>query len=297
VHTYAFCEKELCGDKHAFENTGPFFNLFHNILIVATPTQGMDWTGEVSALYNQYVHEQSSFFSFCSKNMVDALSLKPGAEVLDLAGGAGTTSRMILSQWPGCNITILDASAEQLEHARHIFMDKVSYSHSKAELFTPQKKFDAIVCANAFWYLQPSIIPRIATWLAPGGVLVFNLHEQNTELAERNFFRHVYAQIDALSRERLRTGCMIYQRTTAVDELKGLLHANGFTLELHSISYEEPRENWKMLAELEARRIAPYMALSIPAEQKVSLFLEAFKSVAKQAGKVERHSLVFLCRR
>jgi hypothetical protein len=74
------------------------------------------------------------------------------------------------------------------------------------------------------------------------------------------------------------------------------LHGNGFTVEMHGIVYEEPRENWKVLGELEARRTAPYMALSIAPEQKVSLFLDAFKSVAKQAGKIERHSLVFVCR-
>lgn len=257
----------------------------------------MDWTGEVSALYKQYVHEQSSFFYFCSTNLVETLSLSPGAKVLDLAGGAGVTSRKILERWPGSAITILDSSAEQLQHAKHIFNDNVSYEQSKAELFTPQHSFDAVVCANAFWFLQPSIIPRIASWLTPGGVLVFNLHEQNTELADKNFFRQVYAQIDALSRERLRTGCMIYQRVTAVDELKGLLHANGFTIEMQSISYEEPRENWKVLSELEARRTAPYMALSISPEKKLSLFLEAFKTVSKQAGKIERYSLIFVCKK
>jgi len=256
----------------------------------------MDWAGEVSALYNQYVHSQQSFFSFCSEALVERLELKPGARVLDLAGGAGITSRLILAK-VDADITILDASSEQLEHSRAVFRDKVSYVQTRAELYTPEKQFDVIVCANAFWYLQQSIIPKLASWLAPGGILLFNLHEQNTELKENSFLSHVYLQVDALARERFHTSCLIYQRITAVEELKHVLRLNGFTVETSQLSFEEPKDNWKVFCELEGRRTAPYMALSISPEAKLALFREAFKTVAKQSDRIERHTLLFVCKK
>lgn len=253
-----------------------------------------DWEGEVAALYSQYAHQPTSFYNHCNQLLLDMLALKPGVRVLDLAGGAGILSRMILQQQPDAHITILDASGAQLAQATAVFGDRVQYVQQSAEQYTPDVQFDIVVCGNAFWYLHGSVIPRIASWLVHGGQLAFNLHEKNTHFKDVSFFTKLNAEIDHLCRERYRTACMIYASAVPVDQLTMQLHHAGFSVEKNEAAYLEPKENWKVLCELQARRTAPYMAISQPDETKLQLYRDAFKNVSKNHG-VERHTLLFNC--
>lgn len=251
-----------------------------------------NWAGEVSALYKQYVHSKGSFFSFCADELLETVDVPAGGRVLDLAGGAGITAAKILQKWPTADITILDASADQLDHARHVFGDKVQYVLGKAETYFPDEHYDLVVCANAFWYLQPSVIGRIASWLTTDGTFAFNLHENNTQFRDQSFFSHVYAEIDRLSREQHRRPCQFMTRTVSVEQLTQQLHAAGFTVTIRPERYDEPRENWRTLCELEARRTAPFMALAIDGEAKLALYRAAFKTVSKQLGEITRETLI-----
>jgi trans-aconitate methyltransferase len=255
------------------------------------------WEGEVSALYNQYVHQKSSFFAYCSEALVLLLDLKPEVRVLDLAGGAGMLSRMILERQPTAHITILDRSAEQLQHARDIFHDNATYIQQTAEQYVPEEPFDIVVCANAFWYLHTSIIKHIADWLVPGGQLVFNLHERNTQFKDSSFFTQVHDEIDALCKERYHTRCIIYSALLGVEKLNGQLSEAGFIVEQRADTYEEPQENWSILCELQGRKTTPYMALNMDDEIKLGLFRTAFRAVAAREGKITRQTLLFNCRK
>jgi trans-aconitate methyltransferase len=255
------------------------------------------WAGETSTLYGQYVHKQSSFYNFCAIALLDTLDLKPGVRVLDLAGGGGIASRMILQREPQANITILDVSAEQLSHAKDVFGDKVQYVQASAEHYAPSEQFDIVVCANAFWYLHPSVIPKIASWLADGGVFAFNLHEKCSYFKETGLFSKIAGEIDKLCRERHRTACIMYSPSVNTDQLESQLSSAGFSVAKTQADYEEPKENWHTLCELQARRTAPYMAISVDGEAKLALFRQAFRNVTKQEGKVERHTLLFVCKK
>jgi trans-aconitate methyltransferase len=253
------------------------------------------WAGETSALYNQYIHQGESFYTYCSQALLDLLELPPDVYVLDLAGGAGLVSRMLLQRQPTAHITILDASAEQLEHAKHVFGDKVQYVHSRAEQYAPTELFDVVVCANAFWYLHSSVISQIASWLKPGGTLVFNLHEKNSYFKEVSFFSKVNAEVDRMCREQHRTACLMYAPSVDVEHVMKQLIAAGFSIEVAQGKYDEPQENWHVLCELQARRNAPYMAISIDGESKLVMYRQAFRAVTKREEKIERHTLVFRC--
>jgi trans-aconitate methyltransferase len=255
------------------------------------------WAGEVSTLYNQYVHSKSSFYNFCAKELLDALDLKPGVRVLDLAGGAGVVSRMILEREPQAKITLLDVSSEQIQHAKDVFGDHIAYVCSGAEQYAPAEQFDIVVCANAFWYLHGSVVANIASWLVPGGVLAFNLHEKNSYFKDVSVFSKINAEIDKLCREKHRTACIMYLPTVHVEQLELQLAQAGFSVEKKEAVYEEPKENWHTLVEYQARRTAPYMAISIDADAKLALFRQAFKTVVKQEGKVSRYTLICVCRR
>ena len=255
------------------------------------------WEGEIATLYSQYAHHPESFFSWCCEQLLDKIELKEGMRVLDLAGGAGLLSRRLLEREPTAQITILDASIEQLNHAHDIFGDRVTYAHARAEQFAPPQLFDLVVCANAFWYLHTSVVDRIASWLAPHGQFVFNLHERNSLFKEESFFVKVQSEIDRIARLQYRTACLIYQGMLSVEQLRVALKTAGFTFGEHGTRYDEPRECWHLLLELEARRVAPYMGISIDPEAKLSLYRQAFRNVLGSEGKLTRHTLLVSCRK
>lgn len=253
------------------------------------------WEGEIASLYSQYAHAKGSFFRFCCEELVSRIPLKPGIRVLDLAGGAGILSRLILEREPNAHITILDSSAELIAQARAVFNERAHYVHSRAENYEPPHQFDVIVCANAFWYLHPTIITKLAEWLSAEGVLAFNLHENNTHFRDKSFFAAVHNEIDRVCREEHRTACIIYTPTVDVDKLTRQLAEAGFSVRREAASTIEEKENWKALAELQARRTSTYMAITMPVEEKLQIYRHAFKVVAKSRGEIERHTLIFVC--
>ncbi len=255
------------------------------------------WEGEITTLYSQYAHHPESFFSWCCEELITKVPLKANMRVLDLAGGSGLFTRRLLEREPSAHVTILDASAEQLAHAGAIFGEQVQYVHATAEHYQPEQPYDIVVCANAFWYLHTSVITRIGTWLVPGGHFVFNLHERNSLFKEQSFFTKVHHEIDHLAREQYRTACLIYQGVMSVENVRKELTANNFTWEEHGERYEEPRECWHLLCELQARRTAPYMGISIEPEAKLSLYRQAYRNVLHGEPKLIRHSLFFVCKR
>jgi trans-aconitate methyltransferase len=254
------------------------------------------WEGEISALYSQYAHHPESFFAWCCDQLLEYAPFHPGMRVLDLAGGSGLASRRFLERCPGARITILDASAGQLEHAKDVFGDQVAYVGARAEQYDPEEKFELVLCANAFWYLHSSIVPRIKSWLGPEGIFLFNLHEQNSLFREQSFFGAVNSEVDRLSHEKYRRACLIYQQLTSVEQLREQLANAGFAIAEQGARYDEPKEVWQVLCELEARRIAPYMGMSISPEEKIALYRQAFRAVAATRP-VQRHTLIFRCKK
>jgi len=104
-----------------------------------------------------------------------AALLAPEARVLDLGCGAAVPASKALVA-AGFEVTGLDISAVQIERARtlvpgarFVCADMVSWDCSPA-------KFDAIVSFYALIHVpledQRQLVPRMATWLAPGGYLL-----------------------------------------------------------------------------------------------------------------------------
>ncbi len=103
-----------------------------------------------------------------------AARLAPGARVLDLGCGNGLPVALELSK--RFDVTGVDLSPEQVERARAL-VPGARFVCADMTVFDPRPgTFDGVA---AFYSLinvpvaeQPALLSRIASWLAPGGVLV-----------------------------------------------------------------------------------------------------------------------------
>lgn len=97
------------------------------------------------------------------------------ARVLDLGCGDGWLSRLAVEQGAR-SVTALDPSERMLQRARkETDSPRISYVRGFVEdIDLPQASFDRIVSVFAFHYVDDlaAVMRRVASWLAPGGVLV-----------------------------------------------------------------------------------------------------------------------------
>jgi ubiquinone/menaquinone biosynthesis C-methylase UbiE len=113
-----------------------------------------------------------------TRRLADAMDLRPGQEVLDLACGVGTTAGL-LAQERGVKVTGVDLGAVQVERARararRLGLDKLlRFEVGDAEqLPVGDGRFDAVVCECAFCTFpdKRTAAAEITRVLRPGGTL------------------------------------------------------------------------------------------------------------------------------
>jgi ubiquinone/menaquinone biosynthesis C-methylase UbiE len=111
-----------------------------------------------------------------TRRLADALELRPGQEVLDLACGVGTTAGL-LAQERGVTVTGVDLGIVQVDQARarasRLGLDKLlRFEVGDAEgLPVGNGRFDAVVCECAFCTFpdKRTAAAEIARVLRPGG--------------------------------------------------------------------------------------------------------------------------------
>src|SRR5918911_1466905 len=111
----------------------------------------------------------------------DFMALLPevrGSRVLDLGCGAGQLSRY-LAEAGAAEVIGVDVSERMLDLARsEAHHPHVSYRQAPIEdLSFPADRFELVVSSLALHYLEDyrGLVRRIATWLAPGGLLVYSV--------------------------------------------------------------------------------------------------------------------------
>lgn len=101
-------------------------------------------------------------------------SLLPGAAVLDLGCGHGLPSTRELSE--SFDVTGVDVSARQLDHARKNAPRATFIQAEMSQLDFPRERFDAVTAFYSIIHLpreeQPALFRSIERWLRPGGYLV-----------------------------------------------------------------------------------------------------------------------------
>ncbi len=101
--------------------------------------------------------------------------LRAGARILDLGCGAGVPAAAWLVD-AGFEVTGVDVSDVQIERARSLVPGATFIRADMATWSTAAESFDAVVSLYALIHVplddQRSLIPRVASWLRPGGYVL-----------------------------------------------------------------------------------------------------------------------------
>ncbi len=101
--------------------------------------------------------------------------LQPGARVLDLGYGAGIPAAELLVE-AGFDVTGVDISEVQIERARSLVPGARFIRADMATWDTSADGFDAVASFYALIHVplddQRELLPRVASWLVPGGYLL-----------------------------------------------------------------------------------------------------------------------------
>ena len=130
--------------------------------------------------YAAYADERARpFFELLARVEAD----KP-ADVVDLGCGPGGLTATLLQRWPDATVVGVDSSAEMVDAASaHAVDGRLSFLHADVATWQPTGPVDVVV-ANAVLQWVPDhleLLPRITSWLRPGGVLAFQVPDNFDE--------------------------------------------------------------------------------------------------------------------
>lgn len=105
----------------------------------------------------------------------EVLSLKPSANMADVACGPGGDIAALLAAAPEGHVTALDKTAQFVDAARGQWGDDPRVTVLKADMARVMNEYDLIWCAGAVYFL--GITEALTAWkrsLRPGGAIVFS---------------------------------------------------------------------------------------------------------------------------
>lgn len=162
------------------------------------------------------------------------VDLRAPARIVDLGCGPGTTTALLPRRWPGADVLGLDASEAMIKRARAAGVPGVRFERADLRAWEPDAPLDLIV-TNAVLQWVPdhlALLPRLASWLAPGGVLAMQV-PGNFDRPSHALLREVAA--DPRFAPHL-TGVAVAAAHDAVTYLHAL-HAAGLDVDAWETTY------------------------------------------------------------
>lgn len=112
------------------------------------------------------------------EELVARVPLDTPAAVVDLGCGPGTATATLADRWPGARVVGLDSSPEMIAEARPLSRPgRLEFVAGDVRQWAPDGPVD-LVLSNALLQWVPGhadLLERFAGWLAPGGVLAFQV--------------------------------------------------------------------------------------------------------------------------
>jgi len=177
--------------------------------------------------------EKISFYQITNRELITAGRIQPGMSIVDLACGAGLTTRTILALiGDECKIYAVDLAEEMLRQAKRVITSSaVRFIHASADDFARHipEGIDRVFCNAAFWHFPDAnaVLKDIRTVLKPDGRFLFNIPDQEFDFGDGK--RSEMA--------RVVNACLKQSRTSRNDVLRysgetiqALSDENGFSI-------------------------------------------------------------------
>ena len=120
--------------------------------------------------------EKCAFVGEYGKELVDLLTVPPGARVLDLGCGRGELTAYLRAR--GWDAEGMDVSRSQLADAKRLF-PKIKFFEGDIASFSVGKRYDAVFSNAALHWIdeavQPAALSRVRAALRTGGEFVFEM--------------------------------------------------------------------------------------------------------------------------
>jgi trans-aconitate 2-methyltransferase len=126
------------------------------------------------AQYDRYAAERGRPFA----DLIARIDVGAPAYVVDLGCGPGSLTAMLSDRWPAARVLGVDSSPDMVAAAEPLSRPgRLGFSRADVRSFRPDGPVD-VVTVNAVFQWVPDhvdLITGIASWLAPGGVLAFQV--------------------------------------------------------------------------------------------------------------------------
>jgi trans-aconitate 2-methyltransferase len=156
-------------------------------------------------------------------------------QVVDLGCGTGDLTLVLAERWPSAQIIGVDSSEEMIAEAtRRQAPDRVRFELADIAAWTPATPVDVIISNAALHWLpdHATLLRRLVTLLAPGGVIAFQI--------PANFDAPSHRRIDQLrSHPRFAASLVDVKRGQAgrLDFYEAHLAGLGFTVDAWDTTY------------------------------------------------------------
>jgi trans-aconitate 2-methyltransferase len=109
-------------------------------------------------------------------DLIAQIDLENPRRIIDLGCGTGNSTEQLFHRWRQADLTGLDNSPEMLSQARANHPDW-KWIESTVEQWSPTKTFDLIFSNACLHWIADhgSLFPKLASYLAPGGVLAVQM--------------------------------------------------------------------------------------------------------------------------
>ena len=106
--------------------------------------------------------------------------------VADLGCGPGNSTALLRARWPDADIDGIDLSDEMLRDARASGVD-ARFLQADLANWTPEEPYDVIYSNAALQWLgdHETLLPRLFSYVAPGGALAVQVPRNFDELCHR----------------------------------------------------------------------------------------------------------------
>lgn len=110
------------------------------------------------------------------RDLVRRIDLDAPARLLDLGCGPGTSTAVLLEQWPSARAIGVDSSEEMLARARSSG-PRAEWVLADLRTWDPEAKLDLVFSNAVLQWVDdhPARIPRLWSWVGPGGALAFQV--------------------------------------------------------------------------------------------------------------------------